>query len=97
MNTIIPFPTGLICTVCHKRQATRLCDFPIGRTHYIGHPPRSQMSEAQNANVAWKKVQMDKTITCDKPLCDECAIHMQNNIDFCPTHIQEMQSKKVMK
>lgn len=94
MPTIIPFLNGPICSVCHKRQATRLCDFPIGTTHYIGHPPRAQMFEAQNINIAWKKVEMDKTITCDKPLCDECAIKMGNQIDFCPNHIQEMQIKK---
>ena len=94
MPNVVPFPTGTICSVCHKRQATRLCDFPIGTTHYIGHPPRYLMQQAQNANIAWLKIEMSKTITCDKPLCDICAIQISNNIDFCPTHIQDLQKRK---
>lgn len=91
---IIPFPVGAICSVCGKRKATKMCDFPVGKCQYIGHPPRHLMQQAQNANVAWQKVEMSKTITCDKLLCDECAIQMGNGIDFCPVHISDMQIKK---
>ncbi len=24
--------------------------------------------------------------TCDKPLCDACAVHSGKNTDFCPDH-----------
>lgn len=91
---IIEFNKNPLCSICKKRPATKQCDFPVGTTHYIGHPPRYQMQQAQNTNIAWKKVEMNKIITCDKLLCDECAIIMGNGIDFCPTHIQEMQLKK---
>lgn len=58
MMPIIPFPVGAICSVCGKRKATRLCDFPVGKSQYIGHPPRYLMQQAQNASVAWLKVEM---------------------------------------
>lgn len=72
------------CCICNKRVATRLCDFPIGTSRYIGHPPKSQLQEAKRLDVAWKKVEMKKTITCDKPLCDKCAIKINGNVDICP-------------
>ena len=74
------------CSHCHKRPATRLCDFPIGRAKYIGHPPRSQMLQSQMNNVAFSEVKLSRTITCDKPLCDECAVKVGSEIDLCPTH-----------
>ena len=84
-NKATPF-----CSVCKRRPATKLCDFPIGRDRYVGHPPRHLMLESQNSKYAFKKVEMSRTLTCDKALCDACAIHINNEIDLCPTHIQDM-------
>ena len=97
MAVVSPFEAAPLCSVCHKRPATKLCDFPIGRTHYVGHPPRYLMQQAKSANVAWKKVDMYRTITCNKLLCDACSIQMGNDIDFCTTHIEDMQIRKVTK
>ena len=94
MSKQIPFPTTPLCSICKTRPATKQCDFPLRKTYYIGHPPRSLMLQAQKNNTAFQKVEMATTHTCDKLLCDECAITMGNGIDFCPTHIQEMQIKK---
>lgn len=88
MAIILPMSDGpkkTLCSVCKKRTATRLCDFPIGTSRYVGHPPRGQMREAKKHSVAWKKVEMSKTITCDKPLCDKCAIKVHENFDLCPS------------
>lgn len=27
-----------------------------------------------------------KRFTCDKPICDECALKLNDHFDFCPTH-----------
>ena len=97
MGVVSPFTAAPLCSVCHKRPATKLCDFPIGHAHYIGHPPRHLMQQAQNADVAWKKVDMHCTITCDKLLCDECSVQMGNDIDFCTSHVEDMQIRKAMK
>lgn len=86
-----------ICTMCKKRPATKLCDFPLHKSRYVGHPPRHLMQQAQSTAYAFKEVKMSWTITCDKPLCDRCAISMNADIDFCPTHIQEMQAHRAKK
>ena len=83
-----------LCSVCKKRPATRLCDFPIGTSQYIGHPPRIQMQEAKQYDVAYKKIEMSKTITCDKHLCDQCTVQISSGFDFCPSHIDEINQKK---
>ena len=84
MADIIHF--GQICSNCKKRIATRLCDFPIGISRYIGHPPRSIMERSGNYQYAFYKVEMSHTITCNRPLCDQCAIKNGKEIDFCPSH-----------
>ena len=86
--------TGVLCSVCRKQPATKLCDFPIGRSRYVGHPPRYQMEQAKKMDTAWKEVRMSWTVTCDKPLCAACAISMNSEIDFCPCHIEEMQKHR---
>lgn len=89
--------SDVLCSICKKRPATKLCDFPIGRSRYVGHPPRHLMEQAKRSDVAWKEVCMSWTITCDRPLCSECAISMSDEIDFCPSHIQDMQIKRALK
>lgn len=88
---------GIRCSVCKKRLATKLCDFPIGRDRYIGHPPRYLMEQAKRSDVAWKQIEMSRTVTCDKTLCAECAISMGGGIDLCPGHIKEMQKRRLGK
>lgn len=86
---------GVACSVCKKKEATKLCDFPVGRARYVGHPPRYLMEQVKRSDIAWKKLDMEWTMTCDRPLCSECAIEMRNGIDFCPCHIEEMQKRRV--
>lgn len=84
MSNILPF--GPLCSNCKKRVATRLCDFPVATSRYIGHPPRSEMLRSQTVTYAFYTVRMSKTITCDRPLCEKCAVKNGKNIDFCPKH-----------
>lgn len=103
MAITIPYTTPikttetLICSICNKRPATKLCDFPLCKSRYVGHPPRHLMQQAQSSAFAFKEVKMSWTMTCDKPLCDQCAISMNQDFDFCPTHIQEMQAHRSQK
>lgn len=73
------------CAFCKRRPATRICDMPVGHTRHIGHPPRGLMLKAQKANNAFVKVEMEHTITCDAPMCDECATRIWADIDLCPS------------
>lgn len=81
----------VLCSTCNKRPATKICDFPIGRSRCIGHPPRGRRDYVDYAFVETK---MSWTETCDKPLCDQCAISMNAEIDFCPSHIKELLAKQ---
>jgi hypothetical protein len=35
-----------------------------------------------------------KTITCDRPMCDDCAIEVSHDTDFCPECMKVIESKK---
>lgn len=81
------------CIFCGK-SATRLCDAPIGRGHYLGHPPRHLMFKAKFYENAWAKVDMDWVITCDKPMCDECATRICADIYFCPDCVRKIKLRR---
>jgi hypothetical protein len=74
--------TGQKCCVCGK-EATKLCDAVIGKSHYAGHPPRI------NGVVDWS-IPMAEQITCDKPLCDRHAIAITDCMDLCPEHAKKI-------
>jgi hypothetical protein len=59
------------CKFC-KNKATKYCDIIGG--HYAGHPPR----------VDGEILNIPMTITCDNPICDSCAIHLNEYMDICP-------------
>lgn len=82
----------IMCSHCGIRAATRLCDMPIGRARYIGHPPRHLMEKAKSYSNAWVKVEMERTITCDRPICKECATQVAADIDFCPDCMEHIRT-----
>lgn len=65
------------CAICHKRPATRYCDYIIGYSN-----PQLFMRDFQqlcmNNGPHYE--------TCDVPMCDECAKNISREIDFCPYH-----------
>ena len=68
--------SGGMCSICGKRMATKLCDAPIGRSRFVGNPPiRNGVPQLQ--------VPMEWVITCDRAVCDRCAIEIIPGIDFC--------------
>lgn len=81
-----------ICSACHLRPATRLCDAPIGRDRYIGHPPRYLMLQAKATDTAWKSLEMEWIVTCDRPICDICATEVHAGIDYCPDCIRRIKA-----
>ena len=68
-----------MCSICHKRPATKLCDFPIGSVRYVGHG-RRLYSLGYDPRINPKRV-----ITCDKPICDKCSVKY-GGFDFCRNH-----------
>ena len=72
----IPEPVTL-CAFCGNRPATKLCDAPKGHHRYIGHLPKGE-SEAET------------TLTCNRLMCDHCATHTSNGLDFCPDCVERI-------
>lgn len=84
------------CDFC-GRKATRLCDAPIGTGGFCGHPPRFLMQKAHHTDTAFQDLRMNWTETCARPICDDCAIEIYHNIDFCPACIQHIKERAAAK
>lgn len=73
------------CGVCHKRFATKYCDFVIqyseSPTFICGRTAFQDFMESQ------------QQLTCDCALCDECAKN-HGLIDFCPYHEKNYATRK---
>lgn len=81
--------TGWICSrsrgkpkppPCYKcgKPSTKLCDFrDCGAYHGKDDYGRKTTSEWASIN------------TCDRPMCDECANHVGEDIDYCDEHFNE--------
>lgn len=62
-----------VCSICHKRKVTCLCDFVVAYENTPFFRSYLQVKES------------DCHITCDVAMCDECA-EKQGQFDFCPAH-----------
>lgn len=70
------------CVFCGK-PATKLCDIIISVQRYVGHPPRVN-------GIIDPETPMEYKHTCDKPMCEKCAVHLNDNFDICPDHYKEI-------
>lgn len=84
------------CSFC-SRPATKLCDAPVGRSYYVGHPPRSLVEAGKMRDVYWKKVDNGWVRTCDKPICDRCAVSIAPEIDYCPDCVRRIKMAAAQK
>ena len=72
------------CFFCNK-PATKLCDFVTGTLRWAGHPPRYLTGGIHNPEASISYV-----MTCDRPICDKCAVHINKSFDLCPKHYKEI-------
>lgn len=82
MGKTIKFDNEGLCQICHKRKATRLCDYIIGEAGF---------SIACGGGWLTNKCVDRSPMTCDALLCDCCARRVCN-MDFCPVHAQEVKN-----
>ena len=78
-----------LCSFCGK-EATKLCDAPIGKSRCVGHPPRTEMMKAKQWDVAFRTIRATETITCNRPICDNCAAEVHPEIDYCPDCVKRV-------
>ena len=76
MGNVIEVGEIKICSICHKRQAKYLCDMPVGRIK-TSHLKKSNGVTDYENSFKWS------TYTCDREICEECAISLGNDIHFC--------------
>jgi len=81
----VDFENNVKCKFCGKK-ATKLCDVVTGVKRYAGHPP---IVDGKMVNAP-----MESNITCDKKICDKCAIHINEHMDICPDCYRDIQVKK---
>lgn len=72
--------------------------FPNGTTAILC-TPRARRRKCSNGRcVAWASRECDfpnpkrASRTCDKPLCENCAIRIGDNVDHCPGHPHDVES-----
>ena len=83
----------MTCSFCRKREAVKLCDMPVGKISYVGHPPRGMMLKARHVDYAWVGVPASVTVTCDTPICESCATEIYRGIDICPKCVKLVKTK----
>lgn len=67
------------CQDCHRREATKLCDFAFGETGVTFY-----------RNYQKFRNQQPGLITCDKPLCNKCARKFFA-MDICKGHYKKIE------
>ena len=69
----LTMPNGTVAIVCNGRRHTRKpCAHCGGASSKLcDYPVRAELRRSR---------------TCDKPLCERCAVKGGDDIDYCPTH-----------
>lgn len=73
------------CAFC-AREATLLCDFPMGYIEFAGHVPRGLRVYTEDGD----EISSDILTRCSRPICDKCALKW-HGVDFCPYCIRKME------
>lgn len=68
------------CAICKVREATLLCDYV---TEYHSQSVIFVNGPYEAFKSANEGLRID---TCDLPMCEECAKHITDGVDFCPHH-----------
>jgi hypothetical protein len=76
MGKVIEVETFQKCAICHKRQATLLCDMPSGRT-------KTMHMKKPDGTTDYENSVKEYTNTCDEAICSDCSIEVTPGIHFC--------------
>lgn len=76
MGNAIEVGEFISCNICRKRKATLLCDMPV--MIYKNMHWKNQDGTTDYVN-SFKQ----GTFTCDRQICEKCAIEVNSGIHFC--------------
>lgn len=69
-------PSEERCEICRKKKAEFLCDMPKGRTKILHIKNPDGTTDYKNSFKNYMR-------TCDKRICDKCAVDLGNDVHFC--------------
>lgn len=76
MGNVVQVGKFIPCNICRKRQAIVLCDMPVGTAKTLHVRMKNGMTDYEDS---FKKY----TITCDRQVCEKCAVVVDSNFHFC--------------
>ena len=76
MGEVVEVGSFQKCSICHKKQATLLCDMPDGRVKTMHMRKSDGTTDYENSFKEYTK-------TCDKAICVDCAVEVNPGIHFC--------------
>lgn len=76
MGNVIKIGEFTTCNICRKRQATVLCDMPVGIAKNLHVRMKGGITDYENSFKSY-------TVTCDRQVCEKCAIVVNSNFHFC--------------
>ncbi|WP_409229177.1 hypothetical protein [Gudongella sp. SC589] len=76
MGDVIEVGKFVPCDICKRRQATLLCDMPIMINKSLHRKKPDGTTDYENSFKEY-------TQTCDREICEKCAIEVNSGIHFC--------------
>lgn len=86
MGEVVKPEHFISCSICHKRQAKLLCDMPISRTKNLHLKLPNGLTDYENSFKEY-------TSTCDRAICEKCAVEVGDGLHFCKKCISELKEK----
>lgn len=78
------------CQICGKRKAEFLCDMPKAKTKMLHIKNSDGTTDYKNSFKIYMR-------TCDKKICDKCAVDLGNDIHFCKNCMNNILKKRGIK
>lgn len=76
-------PSEERCEICRKKKAEFLCDMPKGRAKMLHIKNPDGTTDYKNSFKSYMR-------TCDKRICDKCAVYLGNDIHFCKNCVKQI-------
>lgn len=75
------------CQICGKRKAEFLCDMPKVKAKMLHIKNPDGTTDYKNSFKSYMH-------TCDKRICDKCAVDLGNGIHFCKGCMKNILKKR---
>lgn len=87
-----------LCSVCHKKKATLLCDYIVHEWRFAGHPPFKYTEDVYTGEIykELSDIPISGVQTCDRKICSDCATKF-NGLDLCPKCVKQAINQLVIK